>query len=102
MVVVSSREEGEKEKEIGLGEAGLRALPTYKDVLLTCVPQSQKYHLENPYWKTFDPYVIPLLEKPMDLRRLVELDTSVPAKGAHYHEEALRDASVAEMYKGSD
>lgn len=20
---------------------------------------SQKYHLENPYWKTFDPYVIP-------------------------------------------
>ncbi|RTE78873.1 hypothetical protein BHE90_006658 [Fusarium euwallaceae] len=37
---------------------------------------SQKYHLENPYWKTFDPYVIPLLEKPMDLRRLEELDTS--------------------------
>ncbi|KAF7554230.1 hypothetical protein G7Z17_g3070 [Cylindrodendrum hubeiense] len=37
---------------------------------------SQKYHLENPYWKTFDPYVIPLLEKPMDLRRLGELDTS--------------------------
>lgn len=34
---------------------------------------SQKYHLENPYWKTFDPYVIPLLEKPMDLRRLTEL-----------------------------
>lgn len=39
-------------------------------------PQSQKYHLENPYWKTFDPYVIPLLEKPMDLRRFEELDTS--------------------------
>jgi quinol monooxygenase YgiN len=55
---------------------------------------SQKYHLEvsrppqgfaglvlmgaqNPYWKTFDPYVNPLLEKPMDLRRLEELDTSV-------------------------
>ncbi|KEY64536.1 hypothetical protein S7711_03602 [Stachybotrys chartarum IBT 7711] len=37
---------------------------------------SQKYHLENPYWKTFDPYVIPLLEKPMDLRRHEELDTS--------------------------
>ncbi|KAG8667519.1 hypothetical protein FPOAC1_012352 [Fusarium poae] len=37
---------------------------------------SQKYHLENPYWKTFDPYVIPLLEKPMDLRRFEELDTS--------------------------
>ncbi|ORY17336.1 hypothetical protein BCR34DRAFT_459327, partial [Clohesyomyces aquaticus] len=36
---------------------------------------SQKYHLENPYWKSFDPYVNPLLEKPMDLRRLNELDT---------------------------
>ncbi|KAG2768486.1 hypothetical protein Pcac1_g20292 [Phytophthora cactorum] len=39
---------------------------------------SQKYHLENPYWKTFDPYVIPLLDKPMDLRRFNELDTSKP------------------------
>jgi hypothetical protein len=38
--------------------------------------QSQKYHLENPYWLTFDPYVIPLLSKPMDLRRHEELDTS--------------------------
>ncbi|KAK9481989.1 hypothetical protein V1527DRAFT_477846 [Lipomyces starkeyi] len=38
---------------------------------------SQKYHLENPYWKTFDPYVIPLLEKGMDLRRFEEL---VPAE----------------------
>ena len=38
--------------------------------------QSQKYHLENPYWKTFDPYVIPLLDRPMDLRRSEELDTS--------------------------
>ncbi|TVY24580.1 hypothetical protein LHYA1_G006310 [Lachnellula hyalina] len=37
---------------------------------------SQKYHLENPYWKTFDPYVIPLLDRPMDLRRHEELDTS--------------------------
>jgi len=38
---------------------------------------SQKYHLENPYWKTFDPYVIPLLEGgKMDLRRYEELDTS--------------------------
>ncbi|RYP05431.1 hypothetical protein DL767_004207 [Monosporascus sp. MG133] len=37
---------------------------------------SQKYHLENPYWKTFDPYVVPLLAKPMDLRRHEELDTS--------------------------
>ncbi|TAQ84901.1 hypothetical protein B7494_g6773 [Chlorociboria aeruginascens] len=37
---------------------------------------SQKYHLENPYWKTFDPYVIPLLDRTMDLRRHEELDTS--------------------------
>ncbi|KAF2721347.1 hypothetical protein K431DRAFT_284952 [Polychaeton citri CBS 116435] len=36
---------------------------------------SQKYHLENPYWQTFDKYVIPLLAAPMDLRRLNELDT---------------------------
>ncbi|KAL9073857.1 MAG: hypothetical protein Q9161_002689 [Pseudevernia consocians] len=35
---------------------------------------SQKYHLENPYWKTFNPYVEPLLEKPMDLRRFNELE----------------------------
>jgi hypothetical protein len=38
--------------------------------------KSQKYHLENPYWKTFDPYVIPLLDRPMDLRRHEELDIS--------------------------
>ncbi|KAK6433499.1 hypothetical protein LTR95_010322 [Oleoguttula sp. CCFEE 5521] len=37
---------------------------------------SQKYHLENPYWQTFDKYVIPLLDKDMDLRRYNELDTS--------------------------
>ncbi|KAG0648128.1 hypothetical protein D0Z07_5981 [Hyphodiscus hymeniophilus] len=35
---------------------------------------SQKYHLENPY--TFDPYVKPLLDRAMDLRRHEELDTS--------------------------
>ncbi|EME82669.1 uncharacterized protein MYCFIDRAFT_51336 [Pseudocercospora fijiensis CIRAD86] len=40
---------------------------------------SQRYHLENPYWKTFDPYVVPLLDRPMDLRRLNELnDESTP------------------------
>ncbi|KAH9869717.1 hypothetical protein IAQ61_006929 [Plenodomus lingam] len=39
--------------------------------------ESQKYHLENPYWQTFDPYVLPLLEEPMDLRRLGELEGSV-------------------------
>lgn len=38
--------------------------------------QSQEYHLNNPYWKTFDPYVVPLLAEPMDLRRAEELDTS--------------------------
>lgn len=43
---------------------------------------SQKYHLENPYWKSFDPFVVPLLEKPMDLRRFEELE---PVEG----EEAL-------------
>jgi len=37
---------------------------------------SKQYHLDNPYWKTFDPYVLPLLEKLMDLRRHGELDTS--------------------------
>ncbi|EON61813.1 hypothetical protein W97_01030 [Coniosporium apollinis CBS 100218] len=37
---------------------------------------SQKYHLENPYWKTFDPYVKPLLDGDMDLRRYHEIDTS--------------------------
>ncbi|KAJ3232679.1 hypothetical protein HDU81_002781 [Chytriomyces hyalinus] len=37
---------------------------------------SQQYHLGNPYWKTFDPYVMPLLDRPMDLRRFHELDTS--------------------------
>ncbi|GAB7344202.1 hypothetical protein MBLNU457_2093t1 [Dothideomycetes sp. NU457] len=41
---------------------------------------SQEYHLSNPYWQTFDKYVLPLLEKPMDLRRLEELDTSKPVK----------------------
>jgi quinol monooxygenase YgiN len=41
---------------------------------------SQKYHLENPYWKTFDPYVIPLLDGPMDLRRFEELDTTQEVK----------------------
>lgn len=37
---------------------------------------SQEYHLNNPYWKTFDPYVIPLLEKDMDMHRLEELEGS--------------------------
>ncbi|KAI5479738.1 hypothetical protein MNV49_002999 [Pseudohyphozyma bogoriensis] len=41
---------------------------------------SQKYHLENPYWQTFDKYVIPLLDKEMDLRRYNELDTTEEIK----------------------
>ncbi|KAK4503545.1 hypothetical protein PRZ48_004460 [Zasmidium cellare] len=41
---------------------------------------SQKYHLENPYWQTFDKYVIPLLDRDMDLRRFNELDTSKEVK----------------------
>ncbi|KAJ6591207.1 hypothetical protein DFH09DRAFT_1073942 [Mycena vulgaris] len=54
----------------------------HKDPRAWCIVEryeqesSQKYHLENPYWKTFDPYVVPLLKKPMDLRRFHELDTS--------------------------
>ncbi|KAI7083150.1 MFS general substrate transporter [Hortaea werneckii] len=44
---------------------------------------SQKYHLENPYWQTFDKYVVPLLDKPMDLRRLNELDTSKEVRVEH-------------------
>ncbi|ETN42447.1 uncharacterized protein HMPREF1541_01602 [Cyphellophora europaea CBS 101466] len=42
--------------------------------------QSQQYHLNNPYWLTFDPYVLPLLEGNMDLRRFEELDTSTEVK----------------------
>lgn len=43
---------------------------------------SQTYHLSNPYWKTFDPAVLPMLEEvkggnvndgKMDLRRFEEL-----------------------------
>lgn len=39
--------------------------------------QSQKYHLENPYWKTFDPAVLPLLDRPMDLRRHEEMEVMI-------------------------
>ncbi|OCK99965.1 uncharacterized protein K441DRAFT_702692 [Cenococcum geophilum 1.58] len=62
---------------------------------------SQKYHLENPYWKTFDPYVMPLLEKPMDLRRFNELDTSITASGDHRHEASHPDPSVSHTYNGA-
>ncbi|KAF1836400.1 hypothetical protein BDW02DRAFT_521324 [Decorospora gaudefroyi] len=64
---------------------------------------SQQYHLNNPYWKTFDPYVNPLLEAPMDLRRLEELDTRELGAGAHYHEDAVRtETSLGDMYQGTD
>ncbi|KAJ4367870.1 hypothetical protein N0V86_009709 [Didymella sp. IMI 355093] len=64
---------------------------------------SQQYHLNNPYWKTFDPYVLPLLDAPMDLRRLEEMETSVTAAGAHYHQDALKeDTTVANMYKDAN
>ncbi|OAL51638.1 hypothetical protein IQ07DRAFT_586006 [Pyrenochaeta sp. DS3sAY3a] len=63
---------------------------------------SQSYHLNNPYWKTFDPYVLPLLDKPMDLRRAEEMDTSVGLASAHYHEDAVsHDTSVGTMYEGA-
>ena len=39
-----------------------------------------RYHLDNPYWKTFDPYVKPLLEGEMDLRRYNEIDAISPVK----------------------
>ncbi|KAI9147153.1 Pre-mRNA-processing ATP-dependent RNA helicase PRP5 [Paramyrothecium foliicola] len=54
----------------------VRVFPASRRIRNADKTQSQKYHLENPYWKTFDPYVIPLLERPMDLRRHEELDTS--------------------------
>lgn len=49
--------------------------PSKASPKLTNSPLS-RYHLENPYWQTFDKYVIPLLAKDMDLRRLNELDTA--------------------------
>ena len=54
----------------------LLACPYFVRITTNAILKSQKYHLENPYWQTFDPYVVPLLAKPMDLRRHEELDTS--------------------------
>jgi hypothetical protein len=46
--------------------------------------------------------VLPLLEKPMDLRRLEEMETpAIAGKGAHYHEDAVKDTSVGDMYQGA-
>lgn len=44
------------------------------------IPSTHRYHLENPYWQTFDPYVKPLLAEEMDLRRYNELDLSQEVK----------------------
>lgn len=44
------------------------------------IPPIHRYHLENPYWQTFDPYVKPLLAEEMDLRRYNELDLSQEVK----------------------
>lgn len=38
--------------------------------------QSEKYHLENQYWKTFVPAVLPLLDCPMDMRRHEEMEVT--------------------------
>lgn len=60
----------------------LSCLPSFQVALLICsdlLTLARSFRLpdlENPYWKTFDPYVIPLLDREMDLRRLNELDTS--------------------------
>lgn len=53
------------------------------------------------YWQTFDPYVLPLLDAPMDLRRFEELDTTTTPASAHYHEAAKGDPSVGDMYNES-
>nr|XP_019003306.1 uncharacterized protein I203_04344 [Kwoniella mangroviensis CBS 8507]OCF66767.1 hypothetical protein I203_04344 [Kwoniella mangroviensis CBS 8507] len=50
-----------------------------KDATKFCIVEryekesSQEYHLNNPYWKTFDPYVVPRLAKPMGLTRWEEM-----------------------------
>jgi hypothetical protein len=48
----------------------------HEDGAMLTASQSQKYHLENPYWATFNPYVEPLLAKPIEILRHEELDTS--------------------------
>lgn len=55
-------------------------LPTNKPPINQSIPPIHRYHLENPYWQTFDPYVKPLLAEEMDLRRYNELDLSQEVK----------------------
>ncbi|KAI9789391.1 MAG: hypothetical protein M1816_006051 [Peltula sp. TS41687] len=35
---------------------------------------SQQFHLGNPFWRTFNPYVDPLLDRAIELKRFHELD----------------------------
>lgn len=53
---------------------------TPKPPINQSIPSTHRYHLENPYWQTFDPYVKPLLAEEMDLRRYNELDLSQEVK----------------------
>lgn len=53
---------------------------TNKPPINQSIPSIPRYHLENPYWQTFDPYVKPLLAEEMDLRRYNELDLSQEVK----------------------
>lgn len=59
---------------------------------------SQKVHLANPYWKTFDPYVIPLLARQMDLRRYNELDTKDPVVAPEYDAEKYPESAPKEIW----
>lgn len=43
---------------------------------LPCPPAYSQLRNTYRYWQTFDPYVKPLLDREMDLRRFNELDTS--------------------------
>lgn len=43
---------------------------------LPCPPANSQLRNVYRYWQTFDPYVKPLLDREMDLRRFNELDTS--------------------------
>lgn len=54
--------------------------PTNPQLINQSIPSIHRYHLENPYWQTFDPYVKPLLAEEMDLRRYNELDLSQEVK----------------------
>lgn len=52
------------------------SLPQYMVRYLPCPPADSQLRNVYRYWQTFDPYVKPLLDREMDLRRFNELDTS--------------------------